>query len=439
MVSAMNPVIAPGRAAKISVIIPCHNYGRFLSWAITSVLHQSRVVDEILVIDDASTDDTADVAAIYKDKIKYVRVDFNCAQQTRNYGIACAIGEYVLFLDADDFLDNHAVEILERELDADAKLKLVYSGRYNFGLYEALRDLKFDYAWVPESFSIHKLHQYNYISMPSMFRRASFPGFDSRIKRFQDWDAWLSFLSLDTDAKLIPYPLHHVRFHGMNKTLLVELSSERFKVMAKHGLLNIRLPSELHAAPVCGADERGPIRIFLVARSPSSAPVLNEFIKLAGRSVCGMLVGENGQDVSSQIEASAQALSIPIALERSTNLDVLMSVAVQQMACREADWLVVGDFSTTLGIEELLKHNDTAGSVIVTVPSFDWTLGLSDAPFVAFNHRAAHEFFSFPPITDATASPSEPHYRVLRSLSDLWGRHIGWRLRSKVEENGSES
>ena len=118
---------------KTSVIVPCHNYGRYLSWALASILHQTKPAREILVIDDSSDDETAEVTRSYGDKVRYYRVSFKCAQRTRNFGLEQAQGEYVLFLDADDFLDNTCLEILERELDENPSVKLAYSGRFHFG------------------------------------------------------------------------------------------------------------------------------------------------------------------------------------------------------------------------------------------------------------------------------------------------------------------
>lgn len=444
--SLLNETSIVTRGPKTTVIIPCHNYGQFLSWAISSALHQSRPPKEILVIDDSSTDNTDVVAAAYKDKISYFRVNFRCAQQTRNFGLAQATGEYILFLDADDFLDNQALELLERELDSDESLKLAYSGRYNFGNWQEFDELDFDYTFIPSAFDITQLRQDNYITMPSLFRRSGFPGFDPKIKRFQDWDAWLSFLSSNTDAKCVPFPLHHARFHGRNKTLNVESSTERFKVMAKHGLLNINnygatvtLPNSFIAVMP------SPVKIFIIVKSPQAAhvPLLNNFIQCVAPAVRGMVVEASNPDVSAMIEKSAEAFSVPTTLNPSDNLDVLLTAALQHPAFRDADWLIIGNFSSTIRIDELLKHHDTPGSFIVTSTTFDWSLGLAQAPFVAFNRQAVQDFFhSF--IKKAIRRKLitgyvQPDHSFLRSLYVLWGRYIGWRLRTNSFTNDNKN
>ena len=86
----------------ISVVIPAYNAGAYIARAIDSVLAQSRLADEIIVVDDGSTDDTADVVTRYESKVKYIRQDNAGASVARNTGIEAATGEWIAFLDADD-------------------------------------------------------------------------------------------------------------------------------------------------------------------------------------------------------------------------------------------------------------------------------------------------------------------------------------------------
>jgi len=223
---------------KTSVIITSHNYGDFLSWCISSVLHQKRKPLEIIVIDDNSTDSTESVARSYDGCIDYYKVCFNNAQSTRNFGLSKAKGEYLLFLDADDFLDNDCLEIMERELDGNPELKLVYGDRYNFGKPDLLKRLHIGPYWQTVDFSIERLRKDNFISLTSLMRRSLFGGFDENIRRLQDWDAWLSLLKKDSDAKHIAWPLFHARFHGENITVDKNYFIEKLKVLVKHGQIS---------------------------------------------------------------------------------------------------------------------------------------------------------------------------------------------------------
>jgi glycosyltransferase involved in cell wall biosynthesis len=86
----------------VSVIIPAYNCGRFVADAIESVLAQGRADIEVLVVDDGSTDDTAEVVARYGDAVTLIRQRNAGAAVARNTGIRVARGRYIAFLDADD-------------------------------------------------------------------------------------------------------------------------------------------------------------------------------------------------------------------------------------------------------------------------------------------------------------------------------------------------
>ena len=88
--------------AKISVVIPCYNGGRFLGETLTSVMHQTYPAYEVLVIDDGSTDDSAAIAESYGPPVRVIRQPNRGESIARNRGIEEARGEWVAFLDADD-------------------------------------------------------------------------------------------------------------------------------------------------------------------------------------------------------------------------------------------------------------------------------------------------------------------------------------------------
>jgi hypothetical protein len=94
----------------VSIVINNHNYGRFLSQAIDSALAQSHPGVEVIVCDDASTDDSWAVIGRYGDRIRALRNAENRGQAAAmNAGFAVSRGELVLFLDSDDFLLPDAV------------------------------------------------------------------------------------------------------------------------------------------------------------------------------------------------------------------------------------------------------------------------------------------------------------------------------------------
>src|SRR5688500_11050802 len=114
----------------ITIVITCYNQGKYLREAIESVLNQSYTNIETIVIDDGSTDHTKFVVEGYP-QIKYIYQANKGVSSARNTGIAHARGEYICFLDADDWLLPGALEINLRYIEENKELAFV-SGGYMF-------------------------------------------------------------------------------------------------------------------------------------------------------------------------------------------------------------------------------------------------------------------------------------------------------------------
>jgi glycosyltransferase involved in cell wall biosynthesis len=95
---------------KFSVVIPCHNAGRWIGEALRSVAAQTRLPHEIIVIDDASTDDSLE--QIHQSRVEVRVLQTNCrnAAAARNAGIEAASGDWIGLLDADDSWDPNHLE-----------------------------------------------------------------------------------------------------------------------------------------------------------------------------------------------------------------------------------------------------------------------------------------------------------------------------------------
>ena len=95
-------------AALISIVIPCFNQAKYLDESIESVRAQTHSSKELIVIDDGSTDNTAQVVSRYPD-VKLVRQSNMGLAAARNSGIKASSGDYLVFLDADDYLEPNAL------------------------------------------------------------------------------------------------------------------------------------------------------------------------------------------------------------------------------------------------------------------------------------------------------------------------------------------
>lgn len=87
---------------NISVIIPNYNYGRFIGVAIESALAQTLPPIEIIVVDDGSTDDSAQIVESFGGKVRLIRQQNGGVGKARNVGAASSTGDFLAFLDADD-------------------------------------------------------------------------------------------------------------------------------------------------------------------------------------------------------------------------------------------------------------------------------------------------------------------------------------------------
>lgn len=104
---------------EVSVVIPCHNAERYLAQTIGSVLEQSRPPKEIIVVDDGSTDRSAQIARSFGDPVTVASKQCGGASQARNYGYRFATGDALMFLDADDVLGPKALESLVEALSTN--------------------------------------------------------------------------------------------------------------------------------------------------------------------------------------------------------------------------------------------------------------------------------------------------------------------------------
>ena len=94
----------------VSIIIPCFNAGRWLREAIDNCLAQTYRGVEINVVDDGSTDDSLTIIQSYGDKIRYESGPNQGGSHARNRGFALSHGDYIQYLDADDFLLPEKIE-----------------------------------------------------------------------------------------------------------------------------------------------------------------------------------------------------------------------------------------------------------------------------------------------------------------------------------------
>lgn len=114
-----------GGLELISAIVPVHNGARFLLDALDSILRQTYSPVEIIVVDDGSSDQTAERIAGLGDRVRSVYQAQRGPAAARNHGVALARGAFVAFLDADDLWPSNALHARRAHLLADPTLDVV--------------------------------------------------------------------------------------------------------------------------------------------------------------------------------------------------------------------------------------------------------------------------------------------------------------------------
>ncbi len=122
-----------GKAPEVSVVIPCYNAEAFVAEAVGSALGQVGVRHEVIVVDDGSTDASAEILAGFGDRITLIRQENRGEGGARNRGLKEAQGRFVAFLDADDWWSPTFLrEMLHALMDSGAGL--AYCGWQNVGI-----------------------------------------------------------------------------------------------------------------------------------------------------------------------------------------------------------------------------------------------------------------------------------------------------------------
>lgn len=178
---------------KVSVIIPSFNRAHLIDNAIQSVLNQTFVDFEVIVVDDGSTDNTKEVVTKYKDRVIYIYQDNNERSSARNNGIKHSSGQFITFLDSDDLYlpDKLMVQVGAMVRNPDCGMSYSYSiwideeGRYLHTWRDNLN------GWIyPEMM----LAKHNKIAVPSVMIRKSIIDsvgyFNELISTCEDYEYW---------------------------------------------------------------------------------------------------------------------------------------------------------------------------------------------------------------------------------------------------------
>ncbi len=229
----------------VSVVITSYNTGEYLGAAIESVLAQSRPADEIVVIDDGSTDDTVDVARRYVARgIRIIQQPNQGPGAARNRGIRETSGDLIALLDGDDLWLPHK---LERQLDYLAthpEAVMVSCLRWRWDQTTNERHIEY-FGARPGRVLAHENVVRNVVGNPSMtlIRRSVFDAvgmFDPALRWGQDWDLFIRIAQYGM-VGFVMEPLMIYRWHpgGISHHRGIE-RLDMFQMIARRGIARVK-------------------------------------------------------------------------------------------------------------------------------------------------------------------------------------------------------
>ncbi|MBU2542381.1 glycosyltransferase family 2 protein [Patescibacteria group bacterium] len=180
----------------ITIVIPVYNRVHLLPLVLGSIKKQTYKNIEIIIIDDGSTEDMENIISYFKNSfpITYIRQENKGAPSARNRGLEEAKGEYVIFWDADVIGRPNMLEKMYGVLQENSEASYAYSN-FQFSIYNLQTILNYSIfkKKIPaREFNLDELKKNNFIHSTSLIRMKDVIRWDESIKRFQDWDLWLT-------------------------------------------------------------------------------------------------------------------------------------------------------------------------------------------------------------------------------------------------------
>lgn len=202
---------------KVSVIMGIYNCSKYLPFAIESIINQTFTDWELIMCDDASTDDTYQIAKyyeqLYPEKITIIKNDKNCKlSYTLNRCLNQARGIYIARMDADDLCDKKRFELQVNFLDSNPDISVVgtYMQRFNDNGLADIVEIKERPNYYTLRYSL-PFHHATIMMRKEAYDLLNGYTVSNRTVRGQDYDLWFRFFSLGLEGANIPIPLYYVR------------------------------------------------------------------------------------------------------------------------------------------------------------------------------------------------------------------------------------
>ena len=236
----------------VTVYIVNHNYGPYVIQSIESVLRQTLQDFELIIIDNGSTDNSINLIEPFSKHKKILTISqenlgLNAAN---NIALGRAKGKYIMRLDADDFLDLHALEVLSNALNRNPDIGLVFPDYYLIN----------DDGLILQTVRRQDISKASLLDLPahgacSMMRREcllALEGYDEAYNCQDGWDLWLRFIE-NYGVENINLPLFYYRQHSNNLSRNIDhIHSTRAKILSKQANKNKPPLDSVAVVPIRG-------------------------------------------------------------------------------------------------------------------------------------------------------------------------------------------
>ena len=249
----------------ISVIIPLYNAEKYIAESLDSLLAQTFQDFELIIVDDCSTDSSCDIVESYREKfggrlkLKHMRKNSGSATEPRNMGIAYAHGEYLYFMDNDDFIMPTGLEelyILAKKYDVD-----VVQCEKN---YELTEEKFYDRNYIKNNKpSCHPAKDKVFITQPTLLDDDLAKRAVSFSKKWLTWSIWIQLIRrefvLENNLKFVGVVLDDMLF-----TICEICSAKKYLVVPNVMYIHRNRPDSLLWQDLNSAEKFINSRIFLL-------------------------------------------------------------------------------------------------------------------------------------------------------------------------------
>ena len=227
----------------VSIIVPCYNQVEYLDDSLGSILKQTYSNWECIVVNDGSTDNINEKVVKWLEvdtRIKYYIKENEGLSMARNTGIHLANGEYILPLDADDYISADYLFLAVQEFQKNNAIKVVYANAEKFGIVSG--------KWLLPEYSLLTLCRKNMIYCSAFFKKKdweSVGGYDAKmLYGLEDWEFWISILKKGGEVSKIERTCFYYRVKEKSMVTAIDKRKRKYShdyLCVKHSDLFVKM------------------------------------------------------------------------------------------------------------------------------------------------------------------------------------------------------